>query len=161
MALWIRIKCFYQCYTSVYMLSWHLPYSIYIIACVNFQAYKANVICPNKHQADMEKFHNNRLLESETYIGGHVECLESGVFRSDLPTKFRLEPCGYEVCMSHYTHGEIIDSKIFKFFISVYLFYISNFRCASCPFHYVWCTSLTFYMWYWPFMRHVEFFLSI
>nr|XP_019702821.2 DNA polymerase epsilon catalytic subunit A isoform X2 [Elaeis guineensis] len=60
------------------------------------QAYKANIICPNKHQDDPEKFYNNRLLESETYIGGHVECLESGVFRSDLPTKFQLEPSAYE-----------------------------------------------------------------
>lgn len=60
------------------------------------QAYKANVICPNKHQSDPEKFYNNQLLESETYIGGHVECLESGVFRSDLPTSFKLDPSGYQ-----------------------------------------------------------------
>ncbi|XP_062079910.1 DNA polymerase epsilon catalytic subunit A-like [Humulus lupulus] len=61
-----------------------------------FQAYKANVIFPNKHQSESEKFHNNRLLESETYIGGHVECLESGVFRSDLLTSFKLDPSGYQ-----------------------------------------------------------------
>ncbi|KAK8480739.1 hypothetical protein V6N11_073191, partial [Hibiscus sabdariffa] len=60
------------------------------------QAYKANVICPNKHQSDTEKFYKNHLLESETYIGGHVECLESGVFRSDIPTSFKLDPSGYE-----------------------------------------------------------------
>lgn len=60
------------------------------------QAYKASIICPNKHQAESEKFYNGRLLESETYIGGHVECLESGVFRSDLPTKFRLDPLAYQ-----------------------------------------------------------------
>ncbi|PIA58925.1 hypothetical protein AQUCO_00400052v1 [Aquilegia coerulea] len=60
------------------------------------QAYKANVICPNKYQADLEKFYNGHLLESETYIGGHVECLESGVFRSDLPSKFQLDPSAYE-----------------------------------------------------------------
>lgn len=63
------------------------------------QAYKANVICPNKHRSDPEKFHNNHLLESETYIGGHVECLESGVFRSDLPTHFKLDPSAYQVNM--------------------------------------------------------------
>ncbi|KAL0460774.1 UNVERIFIED_CONTAM: DNA polymerase epsilon catalytic subunit A [Sesamum latifolium] len=60
------------------------------------QAYKANVICPNKHQSDPEKFYNSHLLESETYIGGHVECLESGVFRSDLPTSFKLDPAAYQ-----------------------------------------------------------------
>ncbi|XP_020536143.1 DNA polymerase epsilon catalytic subunit A isoform X2 [Jatropha curcas] len=60
------------------------------------QAYKANVICPNKHQSDPEKFYKSHLLESETYIGGHVECLESGVFRSDLPTSFKLDPSAYD-----------------------------------------------------------------
>ena len=83
---------------SVYLwLFWCLLNSVYF----NVQAFKANVICPNKHQADLEKFYNNRLLESETYIGGHVECLETGVFRSDLPTKFQLEPSAYEV--THYS----------------------------------------------------------
>ncbi|GAY59808.1 hypothetical protein CUMW_197330 [Citrus unshiu] len=48
------------------------------------QAYKANVICPNKHQSDPEKFYRNHLLESETYIGGHVECLESGQLLNNL-----------------------------------------------------------------------------
>ncbi|XP_071730284.1 DNA polymerase epsilon catalytic subunit A-like [Rutidosis leptorrhynchoides] len=60
------------------------------------QAYMANVICPNKHQAEPEKFYNSRLLESETYIGGHVECLETGVFRSDLPTSFKLDPSAFK-----------------------------------------------------------------
>lgn len=65
------------------------------------QSYKANVICPNKHQSDPEKFYKNHLLESETYIGGHVECLESGVFRSDIPCSFTLEPSAFEVCCFH------------------------------------------------------------
>ncbi|GJZ35782.1 DNA polymerase epsilon catalytic subunit A [Tanacetum coccineum] len=59
-------------------------------------AYTANVICQNKHQAEPEKFHNGRLLESETYIGGHVECLETGVYRSDLPTCFKLDPSAFK-----------------------------------------------------------------
>ena len=61
------------------------------------QAFKGNIICPNKKIAEEEKFHKGKLLESETYIGGHVECLESGVFRSDLKTKFRLVPEAYQV----------------------------------------------------------------
>ncbi|GJW45849.1 DNA polymerase epsilon catalytic subunit [Tanacetum coccineum] len=60
------------------------------------QAYTANVICPNKHQAEPEKFHNGHLLESETYIGGHVECLETCVYRSDLPTSFKLDPSAFK-----------------------------------------------------------------
>ncbi|GKB39369.1 DNA polymerase epsilon catalytic subunit A [Tanacetum coccineum] len=50
-----------------------------------------------QHQAEPEKFHNGRLLESETYIGGHVECLETGVYRSDLPKSFKLDPSAFKV----------------------------------------------------------------
>ncbi|EFJ15355.1 hypothetical protein SELMODRAFT_445541 [Selaginella moellendorffii] len=60
------------------------------------QAFKGNIICPNKHKSEPERFYSGRLLDSETYIGGHVECLESGVFRSDLPTRFRLVPEAYQ-----------------------------------------------------------------
>ena len=34
---------------------------------------------------------NRNLLESETYIGGHVESFESGVFRNDIPVKFNID----------------------------------------------------------------------
>ena len=60
------------------------------------EAYKGNIICPNKHRDSFEKIHDGHLLESETYIGGHVEALESGIFRADLVEKFRLKPEGYE-----------------------------------------------------------------
>ena len=36
------------------------------------------------------------MLENETYIGGHVECLEAGVFRADIPTKFNLVPSAFQ-----------------------------------------------------------------
>lgn len=36
------------------------------------------------------------MIDSETYIGGHVECLRTGVYRSDIPVKFRLEKTGYQ-----------------------------------------------------------------
>lgn len=32
------------------------------------------------------------LIESETYIGGHVEALNSGVFREDFRYKFNVDP---------------------------------------------------------------------
>lgn len=56
------------------------------------EAYRGNIICPNKQNDPLESFHNGHLLESETYIGGHVECLEAGVFRADIPAKFKLAP---------------------------------------------------------------------
>jgi len=36
------------------------------------------------------------LLENETYVGGHVEALQSGVFRNDIPNNFKLEPAAYQ-----------------------------------------------------------------
>lgn len=36
--------------------------------------------------------YDGHLLASETYVGGHVEALEAGVFRSDIPTDFNVVP---------------------------------------------------------------------
>lgn len=60
------------------------------------EAFKANIVMPNKHADPKERFHNGHLIESETYIGGHVEALESGVFRSDIPCKFKMAPAALE-----------------------------------------------------------------
>lgn len=60
------------------------------------QAVKANIVAPNKHTSASEKMHRGHLLESETYIGGKVEALESGVFRADIPCKFRCLSEGYQ-----------------------------------------------------------------
>lgn len=57
---------------------------------------QANVVAPNKHTQMQEPMFRGHLLESETYIGGKVEALESGVFRSDLPTRFKLDSAAYQ-----------------------------------------------------------------
>ena len=56
------------------------------------EAFQGNIICPNKEREQQEKFHEGHLLETETYVGGHVECLETGVYRSDLAYDFHLSP---------------------------------------------------------------------
>lgn len=57
------------------------------------QAFHANIIFPNKQQNEFNKLSNEgHVLDSETYVGGHVEALESGVFRADIPCRFRLDP---------------------------------------------------------------------
>lgn len=43
-----------------------------------------------------EVLYKNHLLDSETYIGGKVEALESGVFRSDIPTRFKCKASAYQ-----------------------------------------------------------------
>lgn len=56
------------------------------------QAYGSDILLPNKHMDPPERFYNGHLLESETYVGGHVESLEAGVFRSDLESEFKIDP---------------------------------------------------------------------
>lgn len=70
---------------------------------IYLKAFEGNIICPNKHKSEQEKVYNGRMLESETYIGGHVECLESGVFRSDIPTRFHLTSDAYQVIPLKFT----------------------------------------------------------
>ena len=55
------------------------------------EAFHANIIYPNKQEQVLNKLTDNgHMLESETYVGGHVEALESGVFRADVPCRFRM-----------------------------------------------------------------------
>ncbi|GMF20503.1 unnamed protein product [Phytophthora lilii] len=61
------------------------------------EAFGGNIICPNKQSsARDEKFYKGHLVESETYVGGHVECLESGVFRADFLYDFQLVPSAFQ-----------------------------------------------------------------
>jgi DNA polymerase epsilon subunit 1 len=60
------------------------------------QACNKSIICPNKQLDDAAKFHQGHLVESETYIGGKVECLETGVYRSDLEYDFDLKPSAFD-----------------------------------------------------------------
>lgn len=47
---------------------------------------------PNRHVEVHTNMYEGHLLESETYVGGHVEALEAGVFRSDISTDFKIVP---------------------------------------------------------------------
>ncbi|EYC25275.1 hypothetical protein Y032_0012g1799 [Ancylostoma ceylanicum] len=58
------------------------------------EAFHNNIVFPNKFTGDGEakSTKDGHRIESETYVGGHVEALEAGVFRADIPCKFRLAP---------------------------------------------------------------------
>jgi DNA polymerase epsilon subunit 1 len=56
------------------------------------EAYRGQIIMPNRHEEAHGSMYDGHLLASETYVGGHVEALEAGVFRSDIPTDFKIEP---------------------------------------------------------------------
>ncbi len=61
------------------------------------EACTKDIICPNKQKDPVAKFtEKGNLLESETYIGGKVECLETGVYRSDIEYKFDMKPEGFQ-----------------------------------------------------------------
>lgn len=60
------------------------------------QAYRGAIIFPNKQSEKFERFHDGKLIDSDTYTGGTVECLQQGVFRSDIPVTFKLNRDGYE-----------------------------------------------------------------
>ncbi|RKF60362.1 DNA polymerase epsilon catalytic subunit A [Erysiphe neolycopersici] len=55
------------------------------------QAYDKGIVLPNKHVSPKESFWEGHLLESETYVGGHVESIEAGVFRADIPVQFSID----------------------------------------------------------------------
>lgn len=56
------------------------------------EAFHAKIVFPNKEQTELNKLsEDGHVLDSETYVGGHVEALESGVFRADIPCRFRLD----------------------------------------------------------------------
>lgn len=79
------------------------------------EAFKRNIIFPNKKKENFEKFHQGHLLDNETYIGGRVEGLTSGVYRNDLPTMFHLEPKAYKELINNLDHVTIFAYK-FKLF---------------------------------------------
>jgi DNA polymerase epsilon subunit 1 len=54
------------------------------------EAFKANIIYPNKKVGGATKVFKGHPIESETYVGGHVESLAAGIYRSDLPLDFKL-----------------------------------------------------------------------
>ena len=51
---------------------------------------------PNRHEESHGNMYDGHLLASETYVGGHVEALEAGVFRSDIPTNFKIVPAAVQ-----------------------------------------------------------------
>lgn len=101
------------------------------------EAHNVNVVFPNKQRDVPGKLYKyvapwafctnpmlrtglrGHLLESETYIGGHVEALRSGVFRADLPEKFRLDPEVFEeVCGAvswKWDEGSLVEASVSEF----------------------------------------------
>ncbi len=66
------------------------------------QAYAASIIYPNKQDTVLNKITSDgHVLDTETYVGASVEALESGIFRSDVPCKFKLVFKNYFKVLAH------------------------------------------------------------
>ena len=59
-------------------------------------AYEKNLVAPNKQVSPREQFWNGHLLDTDTYVGGHVEALQSGIFRADIPIDWKLDAAKYQ-----------------------------------------------------------------
>lgn len=55
-------------------------------------ASERNIIFPNKKSEEFMKIVDGHRIDSETYTGGKVECLRTGVYRADFMTDFQLSP---------------------------------------------------------------------
>lgn len=69
------------------------------------EAYKKGIVLPNKHKGLPEAFYEGHLLESETYVGGHVESIEAGVFRSDIPANFVIDTAAIDKLVEELDHA--------------------------------------------------------
>lgn len=91
------------------------------------EAFHANIVFPNKQESELNKLtEDGHVLDQETYVGGHVEALESGVFRADLPCRFRMVRHEYHL---HYlpfkpTNGPKILIIYEFFYISLNLIFL-------------------------------------
>jgi DNA polymerase epsilon subunit 1 len=66
-------------------------------------------VCPNKHVDAEDRLYRGRLLASETYIGGKVEAIESGVFRADLPCSFKMQPEAFQMLIDRSVYPTKLD----------------------------------------------------
>ncbi|XP_073973254.1 DNA polymerase epsilon catalytic subunit 1 isoform X2 [Rhodnius prolixus] len=66
------------------------------------EAFHANIVFPNKKETQLNKLtEDGHVLDQETYVGGHVEALESGVFRADIPCRFRMVPEAFNMLINN------------------------------------------------------------
>jgi DNA polymerase epsilon subunit 1 len=65
------------------------------------EAFARNIIFPNKKAEEFMKIVDGHRIDSETYTGGKVECLRTGVYRADFPTDFQLDPNAFQFLIDH------------------------------------------------------------
>eukprot|EP00400_MALV-I_sp_L67-5_P001310 gene1310-583_t len=61
------------------------------------EAFRKNIVFPDKHREDPLQYYQGRLIETSTYEGGRVECLRTGIFRDDFPETFHIDPTAVDL----------------------------------------------------------------
>jgi DNA polymerase epsilon subunit 1 len=64
---------------------------------------------PNRHEDVHGNMFEGHLVATETYVGGHVEALEAGVFRSDIATHFKIVPEAVQQVSRRFAHVVLVD----------------------------------------------------
>ncbi|KAJ5074812.1 intein-containing DNA polymerase epsilon catalytic subunit a precursor [Anaeramoeba ignava] len=68
------------------------------------KGFEAEIVFPNKKKKQLMNFVDGKLLKSETYIGGHVEAISSGIYRNDLEYSFNLDPSAFQYLIDNLDH---------------------------------------------------------
>lgn len=81
------------------------------------EAFHVNIIFPNREETELNKLTaDGHVLVQETYVGGHVEALESGVFRADIPCRFRIVPEAINMLINDISktleHAIVVEEEI-------------------------------------------------
>ncbi|KAI5191593.1 DNA polymerase epsilon subunit 1 [Nematocida minor] len=78
------------------------------------EAYSCDVLIPAKKRTQLLYNYNGRMAESLSYVGGHVECLKSGIFRSDFEYEFSFNGPYIENMIRDTEHvvNSLIDGEI-------------------------------------------------
>jgi DNA polymerase epsilon subunit 1 len=101
------------CETLLMVCMLWLITTVYLTCNLQVEAYRGKIIMPNRHEESSGSMFEGHLVASETYVGGHVEALEAGVFRSDIPTHFKIDKGAIQQVIS-----------IFPLYLSKILIYI-------------------------------------
>ncbi|KFG26216.1 uncharacterized protein NESG_01332 [Nematocida ausubeli] len=74
------------------------------------EAYGCGVLIPSKKKSHILHNYNGYMAESLSYVGGHVECLKSGLYRSDFEYEFSFNRQDLEKMVEQV--GCVVDSEL-------------------------------------------------
>lgn len=75
------------------------------------EAFRTGILIPDKKREGSLASYRGHVVENCSYVGGHVECLRTGIFRSDFTYKFRVNLSALRrLCAEHVITPEQLSS---------------------------------------------------